>query len=279
MNSGRRRFSKTGLVALPALLAGTSLLRPILSSASDDKWNKRAFDAKTIGDAERALGNLAPVDGLFGSIDAPQIAENGAVVPVVVEGKAVSPATIALAVTSNPTPLAAYFTLEKGVDVFIRTRIRMRETSSIVAIIGSEGKYDKREQPVKVVLGGCETAVASAAGNKRPPSEPMRIKAVKREEKLEVRILVPHDMDPGLTSAGSGVKRNVRFIDRVVVWVRRDGKSEKVLTAQLSPGVSKNPFLNFRVGSADKVTSVIVIASDNTNVTQHGEFLLPPKEA
>ena len=89
------------------------------------------------------------------TISAPDIAENGAVVPITISTTLSNVENISVFVDKNPQPLAANFDLTSNVSGFVSTRIKMRETSDVIAIIKSGGKLYKANKTVKVTIGGC----------------------------------------------------------------------------------------------------------------------------
>ena len=118
-------------------------------------WSKEAFDAKE---------STAAMENLFGSADvtssekvklkAPEIAENGAVVPLEVRTD-MDAEQIAIFIDKNPTPLAISATMGAGAAGLVKTRVRMGETSNVVAVVKSGGKLYSANQEVKVTIGGC----------------------------------------------------------------------------------------------------------------------------
>ena len=86
---------------------------------------------------------------------APDIAENGAVVPVNIESKIPGTESIALLIEKNPSPLAASFDIPAGTELSVTTRVKMAETSNVYALVKANGKYFVAKKEVKVTLGGC----------------------------------------------------------------------------------------------------------------------------
>jgi len=86
---------------------------------------------------------------------APDIAENGAVVPIGVESRIKGTESIALLIEKNPSPLAASFDIPAGTETNIATRVKMGETSNVFALVKANGKYFLAKKEVKVTLGGC----------------------------------------------------------------------------------------------------------------------------
>lgn len=153
MNALRRNVLKgaagAGAVAV-AVAAG--LLKPTLALAAAPR---SAFDAKNLGDAMKGLGVSAPADSKDIAIKAPDIAENGAVVPVEVTSGIADTTTIAIMAEKNASPLVAHFSLLDGAQGFISTRIKMGQTSLVRAVVTAGGKFYTTAKEVKVTVGGC----------------------------------------------------------------------------------------------------------------------------
>jgi sulfur-oxidizing protein SoxY len=153
MNALRRNVLKgaagAGAVAV-AVAAG--LLKPTQAMAA---WNKDAFEAKNVVDAMRGLGATSPADSKDITIKAPDIAENGAVVPVEVTSGIPGTTSIAIIAEKNGTPLVGNFNLSGGAQGFISTRIKMGQTSLVRAVVNAGGKSYMAAKEVKVTIGGC----------------------------------------------------------------------------------------------------------------------------
>ena len=153
MNALRRNVLKgatgAGVIAV-AVAAG--LLKPTQAMAA---WNKAAFEAKNVGDAMKGLGATSPVDSKDITIQAPDIAENGAVVPVEVTSGIAGTSSIAIIAEKNATPLVSNFNLSGGAQGFISTRIKMGQTSLVRAVVKAGGKSYTAAKEVKVTIGGC----------------------------------------------------------------------------------------------------------------------------
>lgn len=154
MNQTRRTFLQTGMTACTvAIAASAGLLTPRAVLAA---WPKNAFEARSVSDAIKALaGNNKPVNSKDITIEAPDIAENGAVVSVTVKSKLPKTEQISVLVPENSTPLCASYLLTEQTDSFITGRIKMRKTSDVIAVVKADGKLLTAKQAVKVTLGGC----------------------------------------------------------------------------------------------------------------------------
>jgi sulfur-oxidizing protein SoxY len=150
MNNSRRDLLKGSTVMALALAAG--LLRP--GSARAD-WNKAAFDTKSLNDAVKALGGGSATESKDITITSPDIAENGAVVPFTISSKLPKTETMAVLVEKNPNILAANFAIPEGTEPWVNTRVKMGQTSNVIALVKADGKYYYTAKEVKVTLGGC----------------------------------------------------------------------------------------------------------------------------
>ncbi len=147
MNRVRRKVIQGGMMAGLATLAGV----PKLLLAA---WPKDAFKAKSMEDALAALTGTAEAQDGEIVIKAPEIAENGAVVPVSVTSHIANTESISIIVPNNPLPLAASFELMGG-EPFVSVRIKMAKTSDVVAVVRSGGQVYQGRKEVKVTIGGC----------------------------------------------------------------------------------------------------------------------------
>jgi sulfur-oxidizing protein SoxY len=153
MHTQRREFVAKGRnLALMALAAQAGLL-PGVVLAQD--WNRNAFETKTIADLVKAFGGAEPAVNKDIAIKAPDIAENGAVVPFEVTSKIPKTEAIAVLVEKNPNILAANFAVPDGTEPFVVTRVKMGQTSNVHALVKADGKYYYATREVKVTLGGC----------------------------------------------------------------------------------------------------------------------------
>ncbi len=152
MNALRRNVLKSAAGASTVAVAvAAGLLKPTQALA----WNKAAFEAKSVGDASSGLGMSAPADSKDIAIKAPDIAENGAVVPVEVTSNIPGTTAIALFAEKNATPLVGYYSFSGGTQGFVSTRIKMGQTALVRAVVSAGGKSYTAAKEVKVTIGGC----------------------------------------------------------------------------------------------------------------------------
>ncbi|KAF0166396.1 MAG: soxY [Rhodocyclaceae bacterium] len=140
----------SGVLAV-ALAAG--LLRPTGAFAAD--WNKTAFESKAMADALKNIGAAGAAESAEILIKAPDIAENGAVVPIEVTTRIAGAESIALLAEKNPFPLMAYIDLTNGAEAYINTRFKMGQTSVVKVVVKAGGKSYIASREVKVTIGGC----------------------------------------------------------------------------------------------------------------------------
>lgn len=149
MHAMRRMFLKAA--GAGGVLAAAMLV-PLRALAA---WNAAAFDAKTLPDALKAInaGSAAANDGIV--IDAPQIAENGAVVPIEVTSNIPGTTSISVLIEKNPFPLAAKFDFKEGALPYVKINAKIGETSNVRVIAEAGGKTFQAMKEVKVTIGGC----------------------------------------------------------------------------------------------------------------------------
>ena len=153
MNNQRRETLKAGGgLGVLGLLAAAGLIKPELAEAA---WNKSAFDAKTLDTAMSAMGAGKPAESADVQITAPDIAENGAVVPFGVVSNLPNTEQISIMIEKNPNMLAATFDIPAGTLPDVQTRVKMGQTSDVYAVVKADGKYYMAKKEIKVTLGGC----------------------------------------------------------------------------------------------------------------------------
>ncbi len=145
-----RGIGRGGLVA--ALLSSGLLSIPRAWAATR---NQAAFDAKTVEDAFAALGAGTPQQSAEITLEAPEIAENGAVVPITVTSAIAGTEAVAILVEKNPNALAAVTMTPMGTEPYVSTRVKMQQTSRVIALVRAKGGFFMASKDVKVTLGGC----------------------------------------------------------------------------------------------------------------------------
>lgn len=151
MNQQRRDALRISAIFGMAVAAG--LLTPLEAHA--EEWNKAAFDTKNLNDTIKALGGMTAILSRDVVINAPDIAENGAVVPVSVSTALPNVQQIAILVEKNPNTLSGNFMIPAGTEASISTRVKMAQTSNVHALVKADGKWLLATKEIKVTLGGC----------------------------------------------------------------------------------------------------------------------------
>ena len=146
----RRRLLKAAGAFVGLLAAG--LAAPLTALAA---WSKDAFAAKKAEDALKSLGRSGAQPSNAIVIEAPDIAENGAVVPIEISSNIPGTTSIAVLVDKNPYPLAAKFDFAEGAVPFVKLNAKMGETSDVRVVATAGGRHYTATREVKVTIGGC----------------------------------------------------------------------------------------------------------------------------
>jgi sulfur-oxidizing protein SoxY len=147
MNAVRRLL----LQGAGVLAAG--LLSPLAALAAT--WNKEAFGAKTAADALKGIGAPDAVPSKDVVIEAPEIAENGAVVPIEITSNVPGTRSLIVVIEKNPFPLTAKFDFLEGALPYVKVNVKMGETSDVRVIADANGKRYAASKNIKVTIGGC----------------------------------------------------------------------------------------------------------------------------
>ncbi len=159
MTKGNIRTEWTRRIIVKAFATGLGLgaaaWLKIAYAADPTQWPKDAFTQKNEADAIKMLyGKVAEASDKV-NLDAPEIAENGAVVPISVSSALPDVTSIAVLVLENPFPLAASYKIPAGTSAMVSNRLKMAKTSKVVALVESGGKLYSASKDVKVTVGGC----------------------------------------------------------------------------------------------------------------------------
>ena len=154
MNDARRTFLKlTGGAGALAAAFATGLAASGRAWAAI--WNKAGFESKALAEVLKSLGATGATESKDIVITAPDIAENGAVVPVAITSKLPDTQQISIVAEKNPFPLAATFDISGGSEGYVSARIKMGQTSDVWAVVKADGKYFTARKEVKITVGGC----------------------------------------------------------------------------------------------------------------------------
>lgn len=152
MNTTRR-----DMLARSSAVLGLMAAAGLLPATAYADWTKAAFDAKTMPEALKALGaGAAPAESKDITLTGPDIAENGAVVPVGCSTALPGVKRMAILVEKNPSVLASVFDVTDAVDANFSTRVKMGQSSNVFAVaMMNDGKVLYAVKEIKVTLGGC----------------------------------------------------------------------------------------------------------------------------
>ncbi|HEY0878284.1 MAG TPA: thiosulfate oxidation carrier protein SoxY [Zeimonas sp.] len=154
MNVSRRTtLQVAGGAGLYGALLSLGLLRP--GTAAAEAFDQKAFHVAGVPDTLKALGAAGATESKDVVIVSPDIAENGAVVPVAVKSNVPNTESIALLVDKNPNALAGAYDILDGTQPEVSMRIKMGQSSDVVALVKADGKYYMARKEIKVTLGGC----------------------------------------------------------------------------------------------------------------------------
>ena len=154
MNHNRRVLLKGSLAAgAVGAAVGVGLLTPKAVMAA---WAKEAFEAKDVNAAMTAsMGGTDTAASDQIKLKAPDIAENGAVVPITVTSNIDGTTNMSILVANNNTPLTSTYELGATTEAYISTRVKMGKTSDVIAVVKAGGKLYSTKKEVKVTIGGC----------------------------------------------------------------------------------------------------------------------------
>ncbi len=153
MNLLRRKFIKTASFVGAAVTLGSGMLIPQRAIGA---YATAAFEAKDVSSAlTGAMGSDQHSASDSIKLKAPDIAENGAVVPVTVSADMANIDAISIVAESNATPLTSSYMLTSACEPFVSTRIKMGKTANVIAVVKADGKLYSTTKEVKVTIGGC----------------------------------------------------------------------------------------------------------------------------
>jgi sulfur-oxidizing protein SoxY len=155
IDSTRRLIQKGAAVFALIGLAGIRFGLMPAFAAANDKYPEEAFKQKSSDDAIKSLyGKTAKASDKV-KLDAPEIAENGAVVPISVSSTLADVTSISILVVENPNALAATYKIPAGTMPNVANRLKMAKTSNVIAVVEAGGKLYSATKEVKVTVGGC----------------------------------------------------------------------------------------------------------------------------
>ena len=149
----RRKFIKNSM-----LFAGTLATVPTLIATKKAyaSWPKKSFDITDLGESIKSVyGHNDTTETTKVKLKAPDIAENGAIVPINIKTSLKNVESIMLFIENNPQPLSSGYNLTSKAVPSIGTRVKMGKTSNVIAAVKSDGKVYTASKEVKVTIGGC----------------------------------------------------------------------------------------------------------------------------
>ncbi len=153
MHTRREMLSRSATLA--SLLAGVGML-PGLAQAQAAGYSTAAFEAKNMAELMKALGAGAPTESKDVTVTGPDIAENGAVVPIGAATSLPGVKRMLMLVEKNPSVLSAIFEVTDAVEANFATRVKMGQSSNVYAVaMMNDGRVLYAVKEVKVTLGGC----------------------------------------------------------------------------------------------------------------------------
>lgn len=234
-------------------------------------WFARAFEAKHTDQVMTALqANAVPVSPDI-QIEAPQKAENGAVVQVEIASAqaAGSVANIRLLADANPTPLIASFELGKQVLPKLVTRIKLAQSGELIALLQQpDGQFRQQRRSIIVLEDGC-------AGSEReePFSSSMKMRARPLADGplgtniTELKIIIVHPMHTGRSKNDDGQLMPAHFMQLMQVVLN----GQVIIDAQTGTGISRNPYFTFYLKDVNMGDVIAVNWQDNRGLEGHGE--------
>ncbi|HLS57494.1 MAG TPA: thiosulfate oxidation carrier protein SoxY [Zeimonas sp.] len=154
MDQFRRNLLKECGAGGALVIAAAAGLLPA-SPASAAPRNTEGFAAKSLADAMASIDAGNAIESADIVITAPDIAENGVLIPIEVTSRVPGAESIALLVEKNPFPLLAYFKLSNGAEGYVNTRFKAGQSSVVKAVVKAGGKTYVASREVKVTIGGC----------------------------------------------------------------------------------------------------------------------------
>lgn len=259
--ASKRRLYLKGLLAF-ALMPAHMLCH---AGAQAAQWFAQAFEAKTTAEVLSALQVSSIPEQEDIQLEAPQKAENGAVVQVefAVPAHAGAIPDLSLLADANPTPLVARFQLGKRVLPHVVTRIKMAQSGDLIVLAHhASGKQTARHRPVIVLEDGC-------ASNEReePFTSSMKMRArMLDNHQVELKIIILHPMRTGRSKGDDGQLMPAHFMQQMQVMLN----DTPIITAQTGTAIARNPYFTFYLTDAQIGDQVSVHWQDNRGFSGQG---------
>jgi thiosulfate oxidation carrier complex protein SoxZ len=262
----RHTLFRLGRGAAFAIALGAGALRPRSLLAS---WNHRAFDARQLADALAALGVEPPAATHEVLLRVPDIAEDGAAVPLELESRVPGTEALTVLVDRNPWPCIAHVRLHAGAQPYFALRMRMGESSAVRAVARAGGRHYAHARQVSVTQGGCAGNAESDAAHATPaPAQPIRARASRAGGAMQVRVLMAHPMENGQRRDAAGAPVPEHFIRSF----RAQLNGRTVLEAEFGRSVSANPLIGFRLAHAAAGDRLALRWEDSRGMSREDEI-------
>lgn len=220
-------------------------------------YPRAAFDAHAMPDLLKALGLAPPQPSKDVMLQAPELSEDGAVVPISLGCALPGLKRLLLCLEKNPSVLAAVFEPGAAVEPSFATRVKMQQTSAVHAIaVMADGRVLSASREVRITLSGC---VAASDMVSERVGQPTLIRVQAATGGAQVRALMKHDMESGQRKDEAGRLVPAWHIQEVVA--RLNG--EPAMTALWGPSISRNPFLQFNLRGAKPGDRVALAWNDS----------------
>jgi thiosulfate oxidation carrier complex protein SoxZ len=256
--------SRRDLLSLSVLAAWPWLARGQAAPAA----RRPAFEAKAMAELLKALDLPAPQPSPEVTLQAPDLHEDGSVVPLAFACRAPGVQRLLLCIDRNPFLLSAIFEPGEGVAPAFSTRVKMQETSEVrVLAVLRDGRVLSASKEVRITLGGCAGAADSVPERL---GQPTLIRLQPSADGATVRALLKHEMESGQRKDEAGRVAPAWYIEDVAVRLN----DRPVLTAQWGTSISKNPFLQFTLKGAKPGDRVAIAWVDNRGNRRSDEATL-----
>lgn len=244
------------------LQIATILLAPFNVLAG--QWNRLAFQADHIADAEKALAIEGEIISNQIEIIAPSRAENGAIVQVAVHSSIANTEAIAIFVDKNPTALIANYLFFEGALPSVVTRIKMAQTSEIKVIVKSGHRYFTAAKQVIVLENGCG---GSSTNEQFRSSMKIRAKQLANTDMAEVKAIITHPMHTGQGLDEVGQIIPAHFIQMFQI----KHNDVPAIEMQLGTGIARNPYLTCQLQHVQLGDKISVRWQDNLGIEGQAE--------
>jgi thiosulfate oxidation carrier complex protein SoxZ len=235
-------------------------LVPLRSWAST--WNKSAFESTKLDQTLKNLGVSESKASSAIDIIVADRAENGAVVQIEVLCNIPNTESIAILIAGNPTPLIANFILQHGAPAHVVTRVKMAQSSDVMALIKADGVFYQHKKNVVVLEDGCSGSDSDSAFQSS-----IKMRAKLQDKLTEVKAIIVHPMTTGRSKNSAGEIVPAHFIQNINVSLN----NHIVFEMQCSTAISKNPYLTFYLAGLKLDDKLVLTWQDNQGLTGQGE--------